>query len=187
MASERLTSPGLRLFVALDIPGEVRASLAEWTRTALVHPDLRSVRAEALHVTLVFLGQQQASDVDRIARTAFSADLPRVRLSAREVGGVPPGRPRLFALGLEDVGERLGPWRAGLADRLHRERLYEPEKRPFWPHVTLVRAKRGRNPRIEVPALPEQLRQPFEAAGATLYRSTLRPQGAVYEPLASSA
>jgi 2'-5' RNA ligase len=41
-----------------------------------------------------------------------------------------------------------------------------------------------------VPGLPETPAppaEPFEAGELTLYRSTLRPQGALYEPLARTA
>ena len=34
-----------------------------------------------------------------------------------------------------------------------------------------------------MPELPDELREPFEAGRLTLYKSTLRPQGAEYEPL----
>ena len=175
------------MFLALDLPEEARARLVTW-RDALLdgRRDVRPVPPEALHVTLVFLGWQYERDVERIARAAFAADLPPVELEAQEVVGVPRGRrPRLFALGLGDRGEELVRWQAGLSDRLAAERLYEPEKRPFWPHVTLARVKRGRLPGgFDVPVLPAGLRRPFGAAEVTLFRSTLRPQGAVYEALA---
>jgi hypothetical protein len=48
----------------------------------------------------------------------------------------------------------------------------------------LARVKRGER---RVPPLPEDSpppRERFEAPVVTLYRSTLRPQGALYEPLA---
>jgi len=122
-----------------------------------------------------------------LKRAAFSAAVPHVELEGQDVVGVPRGRrPRLFALALADRGDALTRWQAGLSSRLEAERLYEPEKRPFWPHVTLARAKRGRTPRdVEVPGLPPRLRSPFEAGEVTLYRSTLKPQGAVYEALAT--
>jgi 2'-5' RNA ligase len=98
---------------------------------------------------------------------------------------VPRSRPRLYALALADEGGALTARQGALAERLHAAHLYEPEKRPFWPHVTLVRAKRGKRPRgIEVPALADALTEPFSTGRLTLYRSTLRPQGAVYEPVA---
>ena len=183
---KRLGSPRVRLFVALDLPEQIVAPLARWTEAAFGgHPDLRAVRPESLHVTLVFLGYMYERDVERIAETAFAHDLDPLELQAEDVQPVPRGRPRLFALGLTDPGEKLTRWQQDLSARLHAARLYEPEKRPFWPHVTLARAKRGKTPRgVTVPELPDELRQPFEPAQVTLYRSTLRPQGAVYEALA---
>jgi len=100
---------------------------------------------------------------------------------------VPHRRPRLYALGLEDGGGGLHGWQDGLSRRLEEARLYEPEKRPFWPHVTLARVKRGaRAPGLELPQLPPGLAAPFSASRVTLFRSTLKRSGAVYEPLAST-
>jgi 2'-5' RNA ligase len=186
VANERLKSPRVRLFVALGLPEAITASLAAWSRAAFAeHPDLRLVRPETLHVTLVFLGYQYERDVERIAELTFSEPLAPVQLQAQEVKPVPPRRPRLFALALADRDGALGRWQEGLAHRLEAARLYEPEKRPFWAHVTLARAKRGRPPRdVEIPDLPGELTQRFSTADLILYRSTLRPDGAVYEPLA---
>jgi 2'-5' RNA ligase len=53
--------------------------------------------------------------------------------------------------------------------------------------VTLARVKRGaRPPRgLELPGLPPELAQPFTASRLTLFRSTLKPSGAVYDALVS--
>src|SRR5207247_4590933 len=106
-------------------------------------------------------------------------------LRAEKLVGVPPRRPRLYALSLEDRCGALTDWQGALSTALAHARLYEPEKRPFWSHVTLARAKRGRPvPRIDTaPELPEALESPFWAERATLYKSTLTPRGAIYEPL----
>jgi 2'-5' RNA ligase len=186
MAKERQGSPRVRLFVALDLPASIVTPLAAWTGTAFGgHPDLRVVRPESLHVTLVFLGYQYERDVERIAERAFAEPFQPVQLQAEDVQPVPRSRPRLLALDLAEQGGALTTWQGGLSERLHAARLYEPEKRPFWPHVTLARAKRGKNVRgLAVPDLPAELSAPFTAGELTLYRSTLRPQGAVYDPLA---
>ena len=95
-----------RLFVALDLPEPERSGIAAW-RDALVEgrSDLRPVRAEALHVTLVFLGWQDAASAPAISKAAFSAlpGLSAPLLRALDVKPIPPrGGPRLFALDLED-------------------------------------------------------------------------------------
>jgi 2'-5' RNA ligase len=174
------------MFVALDLPAEARSALASW-RDALVEDrrDLRPVGADALHVTLVFLGWQDESAAQAISQAAFDAAPPGgAELRAAAVKPLPPRHPRLFALDLEDAGERASALQAAVSDALEAGGWYRPEKRPFWPHVTLARVKRGERRVAPLPADPAPPAEPFEARDLTLYRSTLRPQGALYEPLA---
>ena len=177
-----------RLFVALDLPEPERSGIAAW-RDELVEgrSDLRPVRADALHVTLAFLGWQEAAEAPAIAEAAFGG-LPGLSAPVLRAAGVKPipprGGPRLFALDLEDPeGACLAVQQAvagGLVD------FYEPEKRAFWPHVTLARVKKGvrRAAPLEGPPLSSE---PFSAGEVVLYRSILRPDGARYEPQAKRA
>src|SRR3954452_21148435 len=196
MTKERLKTPRARLFVALDLPEEVRSRLAEWQRAALAGVEaLRPVQPEALHVPLCFLGYHPERAIERIAEIVTGTE-PRpvpMRLESEPVAG-PRNRPRLFAVdAASDVAVAL---QEELSDRLEAERVYKPEKRPFWSHVTVARVRsekasrkggrRGR-PRVvdRAPApLPEELVDPFGAARVTLYRSFLRPTGAEYVRLA---
>ena len=184
---ERLKSPRLRLFVALELPEAVLEPLVAWRERSLGDvPGARLVARASLHVTLVFLGYQYERDAERIASLCFDEPAGPFELCPTELTGVPPRRPRLFALALSDRGEALGAWQGELSERLRAAGLYEPEKRPFWPHVTLARGRRNSAlPRIEDGApLPPELARPFVPERATLYRSTLTPRGAVYDPLA---
>jgi RNA 2',3'-cyclic 3'-phosphodiesterase len=173
------------MFVALDLPEQARSQLAAW-RDELVsgREDLRPVASSALHVTLVFLGWQDESAAEAIAAAALTDGQAPV-LRATGVRPLPPRDPRLFALDLDDEDERASAVQARVSDALEAGGWYKPEKRPFWPHITLARVKRGRRrvpPLADAPAPPPD---PFPASQLTLYRSTLRPQGALYEPLAS--
>jgi RNA 2',3'-cyclic 3'-phosphodiesterase len=135
-------------------------------------------------VTLVFLGWQDESAAETIAATAFgpAAGAPAPVLRAADVRPLPPRGPRLFALDLADEEGRCTELQDAMSRALAAERYYRPEKRPFWPHVTLARVKRGARAQ-PLPDLPPPV-EPMVAADLTLYRSTLRPQGAVYDPLA---
>jgi RNA 2',3'-cyclic 3'-phosphodiesterase len=185
-----VSGPRARMFVALDLPPGARSALVAWRDVLLeVRRDLRPVRAEALHVTLVFLGWQDEKEADAIASAAFGAcaDLPAARLTPGGIRPLPPRDPRLFALDLEDEEGRAGAVQSAISRALEAGRWYRPEKRPFWPHLTLARVKRGER---RVPPLPDAPAPPAEAFSAgrlTLYRSTLRPQGAIYDPLAEAA
>src|SRR5215208_8310944 len=175
------------MFLALDLPEPARAAIASW-RDLLVcgRDDLRPVRPEAMHVTLVFLGWQDESAAARVAEAAFGAlpAGPPPRLAPAGVRSLPPRNPRLFALDLNDDGGRATALQAAASAALEAGGWYRPEKRPFWPHLTLARVKRGERRVAPPPDEPPPPGDAFDAAVVTLYRSTLRPQGALYDPLA---
>lgn len=190
MAKERLKSPRARLFVALDLPGAVRAGIASWARKSLVDPALRPVRPESLHITLAFLGWLPEKEIPRLGQIveACGGVAPSIQLSG-PVQRPERGRPRLFALPAESPGAIA--LQATLEGELVGVGLYETEKRPFWPHVTVARVRReerGSKRPASVSKLPEAvpqgLLQPAVCRRMTLYRSELQPQGAQYTPLA---
>jgi 2'-5' RNA ligase len=178
------------LFVALDLPDRVRAGIVAWGRRELADPALRPVAEESLHITLAFLGWTAEREIPRLAAIVRESrgGAPVVEL-ADPVRRPEPGRPRLFALPAESPGAI--EVQAGLRERLVAAHLYEPEKRPFWPHVTVARVRREergskRPALVSNPpgALPQALLQPAVCRRMTLYRSELQPQGAQYTPRA---
>jgi 2'-5' RNA ligase len=190
MAKERLKSPRARLFVALDLPDPVRAGIVAWGRGALADPALRRVRPESLHITLAFLGYVPEKEIPRLGEIVEAS---RGRAPLIELDDPVPrperGQPRLFALPVASPGTIA--LQAGLEEELVAARLYKPEKRPFWPHVTVARVRREergskRPARVsKLPgALPKGLLRPFDGIRLTLYRSQLQPLGAQYTPLA---
>ncbi|MGN6557339.1 MAG: RNA 2',3'-cyclic phosphodiesterase [Solirubrobacterales bacterium] len=190
MAKERLKSPRARLFVALDLPDEVREGLVAWGREALADPALRPVAPESLHVTLAFLGYQPEKEIERIAEVVGQSVGPAPWVELRDAEQRPPrGRARLYALPVLSPGAEA--LQAGLEQRLVEKGFYKLEKRPFWPHVTVARvrpeARGSRRPAVvsEPPGpVPEELTEPRIAIRMTLYRSVLQPSGARYVPLA---
>lgn len=190
MTRERLKSPRARLFIALDLPDSVRTGLVAWEREALNDPALRPVGAESLHITLAFLGYRPERDIETLSSMvrATTGAAPSIELGD-PVPLPPKGRPRLFALPAKSPG--AVSLQAELQESLVEERVYKPEKRPFWPHVTVARVRREKRgsarpaPVSRVPdALPKPLREAFDGVRVTLYRSELQPQGARYTPLA---
>lgn len=185
-----IESKPVRMFVALDLPQIVREDIAAWGETELADPALRRVPAESLHITLAFLGNRQLADVERIEGAMEAVAAVRVLL---ELGG-PVGRPawgRARLVALPALHRPVEGLQAELSEILSFERLYEPEKRPFWPHVTVarVRAEEGgsRRPRqVEIPSGPSPTKHVgwFDGVRISLYRSELQPSGAHYVPLA---
>jgi 2'-5' RNA ligase len=174
-----------RLFVALEPCEEDRAELAVWRdRVVSGRDDLRPSSAATLHLTLAFLGRRPEAEIPAIARAALGAvkDLKPALLRPVHVVSIPRrGAPRLFALDLEDEDGRGAAIQAAAGGALARAGLWKPEERPWWPHLTLarVRARRRAEPLVAAEPAPGPVRAPL----VTLYRSTLRPEGAQYDPL----
>jgi 2'-5' RNA ligase len=190
VTKERLKSPRARLFIALDLPDDVRDGIVEWGREELADPALRSVAPESLHVTLAFLGHRPEKEIERIAEVVRESAGPAPWVELRGPEQRPPrGRARLYALPVISPGAEA--LQVGLAQRLVAEGFYEPERRPFWPHITVARvrpeARGSRRPAVvsgPPGPLPQELMEPRIAIRMTLYRSVLQPSGARYVPLA---
>ena len=171
----------LRLFLALQLPGDVVAQLTEWQARVLQRAELRAriVPPGNLHVTLAFLGSRPAGEVSTIlgiledaARAADVPDFEVVRWRERR------------AAGMLELRDRTGTSAARLAGRVQAELadlgLYRFENRDWLPHVTVLRYRD--RPRLH-PPLPEL--SPFAPSGAAAFLSRLHPSGAVYEVLQS--
>lgn len=190
MERERLKSPRARLFVALDLPDELREGIVAWGGRELKDPALRIVRPESLHVTLAFLGYLPEKEIGRLGEIVEGLHSPAPEIRLGEPVAKPSGRhPRLFALPVESPGAVA--LQSELEEMLVEARLYTPEKRPFWPHVTVARvkpegkgSKRPREVERRPGGLPKDLLQPTRAVRTRLYRSELKPSGAEYLPLA---
>jgi len=190
VAREQPKSPRARLFVALDLPEATREGLVAWGEKALADPALRPVAPESLHITLAFLGNRPEQEIEAIAAAVRESAAPAPWVELRDPEQRPPrGRARLYALPAISPGAEA--LQAGLQQRLVNEGFYEPEKRPFWPHVTVARvrpeARGSRRPAVvsESPGpIPEELAEPRIAVRMALYRSELQPTGARYVPLA---
>ena len=168
----------LRLFFGLRLPDEAAATLERWAQNALSGG--RVVPREHVHVTVAFLGARPIAEVDDLVAvlrdSAARAGIPRLTVrryrETRSVG----------MLVLDDEGGRAAAFANDLQGRLVGLGAYERERRPWLPHVTVLRFRTP--PRLR-PALPELA--PFSPSDAALYHSVLRPTGAQYEVIESAA
>ena len=183
----------MRLFFALDLPGGLREAIAGWQR-GFDDPALRPVRAENLHMTLVFLGSRDPGEVDAIAEAGFSrveTPAPVIEIDPEPAGRPKGRRPGLFAL--EARSPAAVELQSQVVQGLAAAGLHQPDDRPFWPHITVARvrpAKRGsRRPAVVerppgTPNVRSQIFRPTPLIALTLFRSQTRREGAVYEPMA---
>lgn len=184
----------VRLFVACEVPDEVRAGIGAVIEKLRGRSgvDVRWIRPEGVHVTLKFLGEVPLKK------------LPAVKLAVQEAVAVhSPFELEFSNIGIFGGREGLRIMWAGIAgDVLRLEALvrsvnaafavvgFEPERRPFRPHLTLgrVRDEVPTRRRAEIEVAVGKMDMPpntWRTTQVSLMRSRLTPTGAVYEVLAT--
>ena len=172
-----------RLFVALELPAGARAALARWGRDACAaDPALRPVAEAALHVTVHFLGERPAADIEALRAVIAAAPATATPLAGAGALWLAPRRPHVLTLALEDIAGSLGALHRRLGPALEAATPgWSRETRPLRPHVTVARVRRGTHPRLKALAEPPELS--CEATAVVLLQSRLSPAGAVYDAL----
>lgn len=184
----------LRLFIACELPEEVRRGL-EQVRAGLRRDGterlLRWVRPDGVHLTLKFLGAVPRSDVGRVREALAGAVEPfSCSVRAASIGTFGGARPRVIWAGLEGDTEGLAAL-AGRIDEATGQLGFPRERRPFAAHLTLARVREGagdderRRLALQVrgyrmPALPS-----MTLSEVALIESRLGPGGSVYHRLAA--
>ena len=185
----------LRLFVACELPSEMKAALTALQNSLRREgaPPVRWVRPEGIHLTLKFLGAVPAGRVADI-RAALAPIVEGVRPLGLSLGslGAFGGRrgARVVWVGVEGDVERVSELQRRVEAALARLG-FPPEGRAFSPHLTLARVPDhvGSADRERLWDMTKALATP-EAAPVivrelSLMRSILGPGGAVYERLAA--
>ena len=179
----------MRLFVALEIPPEVRENLATLLASLrAITKEPRWVRAENLHVTLKFLGEVADDRLDavRSALGEIHSD-NAVTLEFRGLGFFPNNKhPRVFWAGME-ASSNLKMLAENIEAAM--EKLGVPrEKREFSPHLTLARFERPRLLEALCKPIAENRERTFGSLRTNefyLIQSKLKLSGAEYTTLAT--
>ncbi len=186
----------MRLFVALDIGGEIRRRITAF-RDELrpLAPDVKWVIPETFHITLQFLGETKKLDEIKAAleRVASGA----ITLNFRNAGFFPsPKSARVFWVGIE-ADEHLQALVTAIGQSLA-PLGFTRDSGPYTPHLTLARAGSGRPrpvrgesaaPGLQLVRAKIETNPPPEFGTMTasdffLYESKLSPAGPHYTKLA---
>jgi 2'-5' RNA ligase len=187
----------VRVFVALDIPEEVRAALGKLiARLRPVCRAARWVRIEGVHLTLKFIGEVQPEKIEPIKASLARIRFPNhIGLKFRNVGFFPnERRPHVFWAGI-DAGPELGALAAAVEASLEPHGIAK-EQRAFSPHLTLARLEPRRGPNAGSPFGLDALIKAISEAGPPefgagianefhLYQSILKSGAAEYTRLAT--
>lgn len=177
-----------RLFMAIDIPPELRPPLARLQRRLVATgADLRCTVLEQMHLTLVFIGDFFAARVPELSDRlrAAAGQSPILRMALRGLGTFgSPRSPRVVWAGVEapatlfDLQQRLATAVRSFGVPL--------EDRSYHPHITLARVRSARGA-AELTSLVRSLTNEsigeFEADAVVLYRSQIDRPRPVHTPL----
>lgn len=178
----------MRLFVAIDLPYEVRRNLELLLQMLRPKADIQWSPPSNLHVTTKFIGEWPEEDLDILKQALAEIPPPgEFRVDIQGLGWFPDGKnPRVFWAGIraDESLPRLARATEDACEALGIAR----EDRPYSPHLTLARIRRpvDLSPlRKAVETLPSDHFGRFTATQFHLYESKLRPGGSIYTKIAS--
>ena len=167
-----------RLFVAIDLPDKIKTALQQCQPQ--LQAGLRNTQRDQLHLTLHFLGE---SSVDAVVAALQSVPVDQFSLTIADVG----------RFETTDGGSIL--W-AGLRPSVELTQLHQaisaallptgfnPETRPYSPHITLSRCAPGVSVDIIQTFLKAHAKlsqPPINVDQLSLYSSVLTPSGPEYK------
>ena len=187
----------LRTFIAVKIPGPVHQAILQKTeplRKSLGTTIVRWVPVQNIHLTLKFLGDVAPANVDALTQMlgAEAGKLDPFDIQIGGLGSFPSlKRPRVLFVGVQAPAGLEALYR-GIESACVRLG-YESEERGFSPHLTLGRIKQDASA-----ADQQKIRRIFEELkidslgtarvdSVHLYKSELKPNGAVYTQLFSAS
>ena len=186
----------IRAFIAIELPEQIRGQLDDVEKriqAAAGEPARKAVRwvsTSSIHLTLKFLGEVSAANLQSMARSLQAQALHHSGFDFTVSGlGAFPNirRPRVIWVGT-DAPPALNALQKAIDAETH-SLGYPSEDRPFSAHLTLGRIAQNAN--------PEEVRQVAHVLGEIkvgtlgtvhvdrvhLFHSDLRPTGAVYTSL----
>lgn len=174
----------MRYFISIDVEDEgVKEELVKFTKQMESLGDIKTVRPENLHITLLYLGNLSKSDMDEVVplftRTCESLDVDEFTCKVSGVGVFPHMNYIKVVWAGAEPGEKL--------DKLHMkfsELINAGDEEDFVPHITIGRVggvdpdeKRALKERIE--SHPADFGS-FEVKNVRLKSSELSEDGPVY-------
>lgn len=176
----------IRTFIAIEMPSSIRRNLAE-IRKKLDESgaNVKWVAEKDYHVTLKFLGNVSPRKLENVFAAAESAliKLSPFKISLKGTGSFKrPGRPRVIWAGIDEGAQQLADL-AGQIDTALKNIGFEPEQRPFAPHITIGRARTPITSEPLVALIKEHSEEElgsFTIKNVSVFKSELKPDGPVY-------
>ena len=178
----------MRLFLAIELPDDVRSHLIEVRkRLEIGLPKISYTKSDNLHITLKFLGDVDPKRVGAVTESLAMIKPARIELCGTGVECFPNRGPiRIVTTALDGT---LPPLRALVESIEQRCKFlgFEKEQRAYRPHVTLGRARPVMSAKFRALATDATLGlwpgPAFAPAEFVLMDSQLSPEGSKYSTI----
>jgi len=186
-------SETIRAFIAIELPEKIIDDIGKVQKSLQSYGfKVRWVRPQNIHLTLKFLGNIQKAEAGKVERALFESaeGIAPLTITVKGVGTFPSiKRPRVIWVGVAGQLDELRKFQKTLDDKLAATG-FPKEKRTFKGHLTLGRVKDRIDPRRLLNALEEFSQfesAPFVVDRVVLFKSALKPTGAVYSKLVETS
>ncbi len=178
----------VRLFISFDLEDEDLLKSIRQFQVSISHFPIRLVKPELIHFTLKFIGEKPDDWINQLKKGLEKVSFSPFELELEGTGVFPPrGNPRIVWIGVTKGKEEMINLAREIDSTVANLGLPK-ERRPFSPHLTIARAKRGKNCNPLRPFLTQNQLDSLGTINVTEFRlkkSTLTPSGPIYETLAT--
>jgi 2'-5' RNA ligase len=173
----------MRAFIAVEVPEKQRRLVNDLiTEEKKNNLPIRWVAFENLHITMKFLGEiddKKKNDVIAVLTDTAKRYKP-VTATLDGLGCFPsPRNPRVLWVGVSQGDKELVEIASDLENSLAKFRIKKEDKK-FHAHLTIGRVKSACS--VDDIIARAIKTEPFAIDALVLFKSTLTPQGPVYEP-----
>jgi 2'-5' RNA ligase len=182
----------MRTFIAIELPQEIKTALSRLQdQLKTTAADVKWVQPQNIHLTLKFLGERDDKKIEKIMQileeTAKDKNCFQIRIWS--LGAFPKiNFPRVIWVGIDQGDNETKEIAKDLEERIAKIGIPK-EDRPFSSHITIGRTRSTLNREKLVEGLNKladyfvENKLEFTAVKITLFKSTLTPQGPIYEVL----
>lgn len=166
----------MRLFLAIDLPTEIKLFLTQINTEISELPEIKTVNAENMHLTLLFLGEKNAKQtIEKISDIKFEP----FEIKAKRIGFFPDkNHIKIAWLGIEQ-SKALSTLQSQLAETLNYK-----SKQSYVPHLTFARIhvlkSNNRKKLFKILEKYKDKEFKFKVKGYKLYSSELTPLGPIH-------
>ncbi len=176
----------MRIFIALEIPDKVQEEIVKiQTKLRASFPAGRWVTKQNLHMTLLFLGEQNNQGLHKTKAMLSAVSQNPFSLAFQALDGFPDKRrPRIICIRCAGETE-LNRIVTSLQKQCFEHNLLSGKMQKFTPHITIARIKK---PQLmpEKFFIQENIKPTaWEISTVSLFESIQTPQGSIYRKIGS--